>query len=372
MAALQAVHTYYGIDTQKEQQKLLQLQARAEKPKAEEAEARGSELANFVKTGQMGPLMMKDAGYVVQPGQAGTEAPQEKPQVVPIRNTMAAGDNSVSDAGSSPLVGHVQKISEFADPQTAPQSSSGPIPKRQAGAQLVSLPGGGTAIAEPGLGLREQQQKYQNEVLSGQQKQLEIQKMGQEMGLAAQEARRKGTSELDSIREKFLNQEPVKEARNQYLGAQSISKSLLSGNEISEQMAQTQLPMLALGVKRLSGSVISEAESKQTLDVIKNLISQKGTGHLTPKELSLLNNAARNVEQSALQQLDSLGTESAQAASSAGVPKNPDFIKNKVFFPQGLKQTVPVTRVKVHPQTGKASIFKQQTPGQWDLVSTEE
>lgn len=362
--ALQAVHEFYGIDTQKQQQLLLGAQTQKAQAEADKSTQEQQDEKAYSQTGQMSPLMAMAHGVTLPPQafqQQSSGAQSSSPATpAPIGAAAAqgaktgaaigSGDTSASDdSQSSPLASAVQ--SQQQQPPTP-----GAVPVKLANGQVVY--GRNLKLESELAGLAKTNQELTNATLSGQKTQMEIGQM------PAEEAR-KTTGQLEELKTKFDS--ATKDAQSQLQGARQISDALLSGNPISAKMAQTQLPMLALGVSRLSGSVISEAESDDTMAAIKNLIAKKTTGAMSAKELSLVQNASKLMESSAAQELNTAGDQISQSAANAGVPKSADFIKNKILLPQGVDLQVPQTAVKVHPQTGQAEVFKK-VGNSWQLV----
>lgn len=285
-AALDAVQKYYGINTEKQKQKLFEAQMPAEIAKAGVSETE----ANLEK-GFLNKFIKSQA-----PAQ-----PSASNQVDP--NAIVPQANAVNTAPPSQAPSRSMGMLDFINQEKA---SGGYVPPKY------------IALA--------------NDIQGLENKQLEGKKLGVEVGGLPAEYKRKEQEQVSTLQEKFNSREDVKEANSKIAGFNTILSNLKSGNPIALNIAKADIPIVATGIKRMSESAEAIPETKAAWDSVLNGLYGKATGQLNPKEVKEISRGIELQKTNALGQLDS-AAESASSQVGKALGRNKDDVRNNVLLP---------------------------------------
>lgn len=311
MQALQAVHSYYGIDTEKQQQALLQTQNRKESAQATSAEEQAKSDQNAGKGLFDMYRAVKEGAYPTAgtlPTQVGTTA------------GAAPSSGGISPSGSSLL--------------SAVQSQGAAPTGKQYGVVPVTNPTTGevTNMVIPS------QAKFQLEQEKGA---TDLAHVKQEMGIASEtEKQKKQAIQNDYVKEFGTQTSGIQDAINNY---KNIASSLTSGNPAEERFAKLKSALVNLGVKRANGELAELGDSQALVDQLENKGNQIMSGHASPKEIKDYIDLANSAQLQSAARLHEIANDKASTGEQLyGIPANQWLSK---FLPNGDHTQVTKTEL---------------------------
>lgn len=328
MQALQAVHTYYGINTEEQQQELLKKQGMKVEAETAGLTQKEKERQRLNETGELSPEQALEHGYPISPMGTATQSP------------LGAVVSPPAARSGSALGDHVA-------------SSNLPMVAIRTGSGQVSY--------APNYKAAEQAQKYE-------QGNLGITKTKQEIANATQDEARKGRGEIGEFQDKFNHDDIVKNSQADIGMANRISQLATSGNKIGVNLTEDMIGKLATGINRLSPELVENSQAKDFISRIKNKLSKGSTGFSTPEEINDLNQASNLIGKNAAETLDRYASSYGEQVGSR-LNKSGEEIKVKYLLPKGTGFSAVSTGVKI--LDGKPTLFHKTDKGWFPIKGKE-